>query len=107
MLENKTNHHFELLARVLGEAKRRIGLSRLVHFRVAVRISKSVKVETPDIPTRIAKRIAPRIAIETVRNRESRRKCRAVDIQHRQRGLLPLRSRRQAAHEEFQIRSRA
>ena len=45
-------------------------------------MTEAVEIETPDIEARFAKRIAPRPAIEAMRDRERRGKGRAVHIKY-------------------------
>src|SRR3954468_4221032 len=67
----------------LRAAERRMGGRRLIHFRIAIRIPAAVKVESPYVEPRIAHRVAQRVAVEPMGDRECRRKRRAVNIDQR------------------------
>ena len=59
MLEDETDGHLDLIARVLGVTERSMHLGRLVHLLIAIRITEAVKVERPNIESRFIQSIPP------------------------------------------------
>jgi hypothetical protein len=91
----------------LSAAERRIRLRRLVHRGISVRISIAVEVEAPHIEAGLAQSIAPRITVESVRDRERRGKGRAVDVENRPRLIALPSQRRQMAQKQPHSLARA
>ena len=83
MLQNEANRRFELLASVLCPAEGGIRPRRFAHFRIAIGVAVAEKVKAPHVEPGIAQRIAPGIAVETMRDRERGWKRRAVDVNDR------------------------
>src|SRR5215470_395550 len=56
---------------------------RLLHFRIAVGMAETVEVEAPHVEAGVIQRVTPGPSIEAVRDRQCRRKGRAVYVKHR------------------------
>jgi L-ectoine synthase len=95
MLGDEARRAFELLARRRCTAQRRIAFSGLGHFEIAVGLAEALEVEAPDIEGGADELVAPRPAVEAMRDRECRGKGAAVDVEHGLRRALRPRVRRQ------------
>src|SRR5260370_39181498 len=83
MSENKANGRRQLLRGILRDAERRALDCGPVHFRITVGMTETVEVEPPDVEAGFFKRVAPRLAVKSMRDRKRRGKCRAVHIEYR------------------------
>src|SRR6266516_1930143 len=77
MPENEPDSGFQLFRGILRNAQRRVVGRGLIHFGVAVRMTETIEIQSPDIKASLAQRITPGPAVESMRDRKCRRECRA------------------------------
>jgi hypothetical protein len=71
MIEDEARGGGDLPARILGAAKRGMGVRRLRHFRIAIGFAEAMEIEAPDMESGLAQFIAPGSSVEAMRDREA------------------------------------
>src|SRR5262249_28160283 len=105
LVEDEAHRRGDWIRGLRSTAERRILRRRLIHLGIAIGRAEAVAVECPDIEARSAQHVAPRLAVEPMRDRQRRWKRAAVYVEHDAilRGGL---YRRQAAEKELQVGTR-
>ncbi len=83
MRQDESNGGFQLPGGILRNAQRGIDRRGLVHFRIAVGMTEAIEIKPPDVEAGFVQRIAPRLAVKAMGDRQRRRECRAMHIEHR------------------------
>jgi hypothetical protein len=82
VIEDETRRRLDLSRGIVNTAKRRLPLGWLIHLTIAIGIAESVKIESPNIKSRVVQCIPPGKAVESMRYRKRRWKGGAVHVQN-------------------------
>ena len=68
MAEDEPDGDFHLPGGVLGHAKRKVFGCGLIHLAITVGKTEPIEIKPPDIEAGLVERVAPRFAIEPMRD---------------------------------------